>query len=300
MDASRVTAFVLAGGEGRRLRPLTNDRPKPALSVGPCRIIDFVLSNLRNSGIRSAFVLLQYKPQVLLAHLARHWGRSDAGMRVEPVVGEDFEGTADAVRRSLHLLRGPADAVAVFAADHVYRMDVGQMLAFNREHGADASVAALPVPIAQASDFGVICVDAGQRITGFEEKPARPTSMPDDPQRAFVSMGNYLFRPEVLRRALHEASERGENDFGHHVLPRLVRARRLFAYDFRRNVVPGLKPYEQPAYWRDVGTLQAYTAAYDDVLGARPALDPNNAQWPIGMPTSRACNAAPDPIEACG
>lgn len=291
MDSSGVTAFVLAGGEGSRLRPLTNEHPKPALPVGGWRIIDFVLSNLRNSGVRSVVVLLQYKPQVLLDHLTRHWAGADAGMRTELVVGEDFAGTADAVRRSLHLLRAPANVVAVFAADHVYRMDLRQMLAFHGERGADASVAALPVPLEEARSFGVIRTDALQRITGFEEKPAQPTPMPHDPRRAFVSMGNYLFRPDVLRRALDEARERGESDFGRHVLPRLAQAQRLFAYDFRRNIVPGLKPHEQSAYWRDVGTLQAYAAACDDTLGPRPALDPANPQWPIGVPAAQALDA---------
>jgi glucose-1-phosphate adenylyltransferase len=173
------------------------------------------------------------------------------------------------------------DMVAVFGADHIYRMDVRQMMRFHCERHADVSVAALPVPLDQAHNFGVIEAEETARISGFQEKPAHPRPMPGDPQRAYVSMGNYLFDAEVLRSELEQAHARGETDFGHHVLPRLARTHRLFAYDFSDNEVPGIKDYEEKSYWRDVGTLDTYFAAHLDVLGMEPTLDAFNPQWPI-------------------
>jgi glucose-1-phosphate adenylyltransferase len=276
----RIVGFVMAGGEGRRLRPLTDNVPKPALPFTEhCRIIDFALSNLHHSGVHPVFVLLQYKPSVLVEHLERHW--HDAGF--EPVLPDvTFEGTADAVGQNLHRIDGlHADLVAVFAADHVYRMDVRQMAAFHLARDADVTVAALRVPIAQASAFGVLCADRDGRVGGFREKPARPIAVPDDPTSAYASMGNYLFRPSVLRRALQDAVCRGEHDFGRDVLPRLVRQEaRVYAYDFRRNRVPGLRPSEEVGYWRDVGTLPAYQAAEGDALGPQPRFAIDNPAWP--------------------
>ncbi|MDH4189506.1 MAG: sugar phosphate nucleotidyltransferase, partial [Betaproteobacteria bacterium] len=190
--------------------------------------------------------------------------------------------TADAVHQCLDLLDGcRADLIAVFAADHVYRMDVRQMAEFHLERGADATVAAIPVALRQASGFGVIEADGCDRIRGFEEKPLAPRPMPDDPTRALASTGNYLFRPEVLRAALDAAAMRGETDFGHHVLPRLARSHRVLGYDFSRNRVPGLRAYEESAYWRDVGDSAAYAEAHWDLLGAQPRLRLDNPAWPI-------------------
>ncbi|HSN33432.1 MAG TPA: sugar phosphate nucleotidyltransferase [Ideonella sp.] len=283
--APRVIAFVMAGGEGVRLRPYTAEQPKPALPLaGPYRIIDFVLSNLYNSGVRRVFVLLQYKPEPLLAHLASQWSSADLGPGefIEPVLpgraGREFSGTADAVRQNLDLLEGcRADIVAVFAADHVYRMDVQQMIACHQGAAADATVAALPVPIEQAREFGVLGTRVDGRILEFREKPARPAPMPGDARFALVSMGNYLFRPEVLREALSGDAR----DFGRDVLPQLIDTHRVVAYDFRRNVVPGVRSDEECGYWRDVGTLDAYAAAHRDVQGARPRLALDNPEWPI-------------------
>jgi glucose-1-phosphate adenylyltransferase len=286
MNAPRIVAFVMAGGEGRRLRPLTDEIPKPALPFADrCRLIDFVLSNLHNSGIRSTFVLLQYKPRALVEHLASNWAGAnlEPGEFIEPVLpATSFKGTADAVRQSLDRIEGlEPDLVAVFAADHVYRMDVRAMAAFHRACDADATVAALPVPIEQACEFGLVRADAHARIRGFVEKPAVPTPAPDDASCAFVSMGNYLFRPGALRAALRAAAQQDEHDFGHHVLPRLVREGRVFAYDFRRNRIPGLSACEEPGYWRDVGTVAAYREAERDVLGPQPRLALDNPAWPI-------------------
>jgi len=305
----KVMAFVMAGGEGARLRPLTLDRCKPAVPFGSrYRIVDFVLSNLANSDIRSIYLLVQYKPQSLIEHIRKAWTVSALFSEqfvtvVPPQMTQEhtlFGGTADAVYQSLNLMNmHRPDLVAVFGADHIYRMDVRQMVRFHCECQADVSVAALPVPIGQASSFGIIETDASGKVCGFQEKPAQAKPMPGDPQRAYASMGNYLFSADMLRAALEEAHQRGETDFGHHVLPRLAKTGRVFAYNFARNEVPGTKPYEEKAYWRDVGTLDTYFDAHLDVLGMEPCFDAFNPQWPIYSshyqgPTARVVRGALD------
>ncbi|HZP89259.1 MAG TPA: glucose-1-phosphate adenylyltransferase, partial [Burkholderiales bacterium] len=282
-------AMVLAGGEGTRLAPLTAERSKPAVPFGGrYRIVDFVLSNLVNSGIFAIYLLVQYKSQSLIEHINRAWVLSGTlpdhfvtvvppQMRQGP---EWFQGTADAVHQNLNLIGNHEPAlVAVFGADHVYRMDICQMVDFHRARDAQVSVAALPVPRADATAFGVIDCEYDGRIRGFLEKPANPPGMPGDPTRAFASMGNYLFDTDVLIGALREANLRGEHDFGKHVLPRLIGDHRVYAYDFATNRIPGLHDCEEPAYWRDVGTIDAYFAANQDVLGKQPRFDLFNAQW---------------------
>lgn len=284
-------AFVMAGGEGTRLRPLTEDCPKPALSfAGGYRIIDFVLSNLHNSAIHAVYVLVQYRPQSLVDHIARNWAYS-AGQHEEFVLPvfprrdtsrSAYRGTADAVGQNLHLIeRHKPDVVAVFAADHIYRMDVRQMVRFHRERDADATVSAVPVPLSQAPAFGVISVDSTGKIQEFQEKPRAAAPMPGEPEWAFASMGNYLFRPQVLIQALREASERGETDFGQDVLPRLIATHRVCAYDFGRNRVPSTQPTGEHAYWRDVGNIEGYVAAHWDLLGPNPRFRLENREWPI-------------------
>jgi glucose-1-phosphate adenylyltransferase len=240
-------------------------------------------------------VLLQYKPRILVEHLAVHWSPQGAGEFVEPVLPRSpWRGTADAVRQNLDLLDGmDADLVAVFAADHVYRMDVQQMAAFHAEHDADATVAALRVPRHQAHQFGVIRTWPNGRIAAFDEKPADPACCPDDSSAAYVSMGNYLFRPEVLRCALREAAHRGGHDFGRDVLPRLIDHANVCAYDFRHNVVADLAPGEEPVYWRDIGTIDAYLDAQQDMRGHFPLLNPRNPAWPIRC-TSSTLPRAPE------
>ncbi len=291
MISSRVVAFVMAGGEGRRLRPLTTHCPKPALPVGGAyRLIDFALSNLYNSQVRSIYVLAQYCPEPLLRHVAHAWMRTRARVAnvVQPLLAaggsghSPYKGTADAVRQNLHLMdRLQPDIVAVFAADHIYRMDVRQMIAFHRQRNADATVAAIPVPAERASRFGIISADRRGCIHDFDEKPQAPQSMPDNPDFAYASMGNYLFRPEMLRQALAEAAQRGEHDFGLHVLPRLISTHRVYAYNFGANNVPGLQPHEERGYWRDVGTVEAYVAAQRDIAGPTPRFELRNTSWPI-------------------
>ncbi len=292
MVSPRVVAFVMAGGEGRRLRPLTAHCPKPALPVGGAyRLIDFALSNLYNSKVRSIYVLAQYCPEPLLLHIAHAWTPHGAETDdfVQPLLPTShdarstYSGTADSVWRNLHLVdRLQPDIVAVFAADHIYRMDVRQMIEFHRERDADVTVAAVRVPVEHASRFGIISTDERGRVYGFDEKPQTARSMPGNPDHAYASMGNYLFHPGVLRRALTEASEHGEHDFGRHVLPRLIQGRsRLYAYNFSNNYIPGFQPHEERGYWRDVGTVDAYAAAQDDVTGPRPRFDLRNSAWPI-------------------
>jgi len=291
MQTDRIIAFVMAGGQGARLQPLTSARSKPSVPFGSrYRIVDFVLSNLVNSQIQTIYLLVQYKSQSLIEHVRKAWTISPLLQNqfvtvVPPQMrsGEHwFQGTADAVHQNINLIeeRRP-NLVVVFGADHIYRMDIRQMVEFHQARQADVTIAALPVPLKDASAFGVIAANAEGRIQAFEEKPAHPTPLASDPTQAFASMGNYVFNTEVLLNALRETKEAGEADFGHHVLPRLLNTHRLFAYDFSTNVIPGIQPYEQRVYWRDLGTIDAYFDAHRDVLGAEPTFDVFNPEWPI-------------------
>jgi glucose-1-phosphate adenylyltransferase len=291
MAYQRILALVLAGGEGTRLMPLTAERSKPAVPfAGRYRIVDFVLSNLVNSSINSIYMLVQYKSQSLIEHIRNGWVLAPIQPShfitiVPPQMREGpewFQGTADAVYQNMNLIEPNApDLVAVFGADHVYRMTVREMARFHHERNADVTISALPVPLAEASGFGVIATDAEGRVVEFQEKPLKPKPMPGDPDRAFASMGNYIFTTDVLLGAVRKACEAGDKDFGRHVLPRLMRTHRVFAYDFSTNRVPGLRPYEEPAYWRDVGTIEQYYAANLDTLGLEPRLNLFNQRWPI-------------------
>jgi glucose-1-phosphate adenylyltransferase len=291
MAHPKILAFVLAGGKGERLFPLTAFRSKPAVPFGGrYRIVDFVLSNLVNSQIFSIYLLVQYKSQSLIEHIRQHWVMSpivrDQFIAVVPpqmrMGPEWFQGTADAVFQNINLITQQAPGlVVVFGADHIYRMDIRQMIDFHLEHGADVTVAARPVPIESASAFGVIQTDSENRITGFQEKPANPTPMPQDSSRAYVSMGNYVFNTDVLIDALVEAQQNRHHDFGAHILPALVKKGRLFAYDFSTNRIPGFVDYEEKGYWRDVGTIKAFFDAHMDMLGERPVFELDNPRWPI-------------------
>jgi glucose-1-phosphate adenylyltransferase len=282
----------MAGGKGERLMPLTAFRSKPAVPfAGKYRIIDFVLSNFVNSGIMANYVLVQYRSQSLIEHLRRAWrigGRiTDNFITVVPPQMKTerawYEGTADAVHQNLNLILDFApDLVAVFGADHIYRMDVNQMIDFHLARNADVTVAALPVPIHAAKGFGIIEADRDQRIIGFQEKPDQPRPMVDDPERAYSSMGNYIFTTDTLMEALgHDVSRPGSHDFGRDILPRLLQSRRVLAYNFLDNDVPAVQPYEERAYWRDVGTIETYWQAHMDLLGQCPLFDLRNREWPI-------------------
>jgi glucose-1-phosphate adenylyltransferase len=258
---------------------------------GRYRIIDFVISNLVNSGLFSMYVLVQYRSQSLIEHLRMAWRTTgilaDAFIAVVPPqqrAGDAwYRGTADAVLQNLHLVEDFApDLVAVFGADHIYRMDINQMLAFHLESGADVTVAARPVRLEQAPAFGVLGIDRQHRVVAWEEKPAAPSAMPDDPARALVSMGNYIFTRGALVQALLDDARRStDHDFGRSIIPEMVATSRVYAYDFQENEVPGVKPYEEPAYWRDVGTIESYWDAHMDLLGESPRFDLDNRAWPI-------------------
>lgn len=285
----KVLAMVLAGGQGSRLHPLTAERSKPAVPFGSrYRIADFVLSSMVNSEIRSIYLLVQYKSQSMIEHVNKAWGHSHSFPGqfvtvVPPQMRESkewFQGTADAISQNINLIKRHApDMVAVFGADHIYRMDVRQMVDFHQQNSAHVSVAAIPVPLKIATEFGIIDAGPDSRIRGFLEKPSDPPSMPGDPTRAYGSMGNYLFNTDVLLDALSEAKKRGETDFGSHILPRLIHTHRVLAYNFAHNRIPGTREHEESAYWRDVGTIDAYYAANRDVLGGQPTFDLYNPQW---------------------
>jgi glucose-1-phosphate adenylyltransferase len=286
-----IVAMVLAGGEGTRLYPLTAEHAKPAVPFASgYRLVDFVLSNLVNSRISTIYVLAQYKPESLMKHVAMAWspwfvdgeGTIKVLLPRSNTLAGQFKGTADAVYQYLDVVRAhDPDLVAVFAADHVYRMDVRQMAAFHRERRADVTVSAVAVPIKHASSFGILGTASDGRVLEFREKPQHAAPLPSDPTRAYASMGNYFFDPDVLEQALHEARRSGETDFGRDLLPRLSRSHRVYAYDFAENQVPGVRDHEEPAYWRDVGTLAALAAAQQDAMGSPPRFNLWNRRWPI-------------------
>jgi glucose-1-phosphate adenylyltransferase len=289
---TKVLGLIMAGGKGERLYPLTRDRAKPAVPFGgKYRIVDFVLSNFVNSGIRSLYVLTQFKSQSLIEHIRDTWRLGSvlrdqfvSAVPAQMQQGESwYRGTADAVRQNLNLVhQSDPDIVAVFGADHIYRMDIGQMVDFHVENKADITIAALPVPRAEARGFGIIKVDKNWRVQGFQEKPPRPTPMPGNPGYALASMGNYLFSTAVLDRILDgSSSKRGRMDFGKDILPQVFKKLRVFVYDFNLNTIPGMKKGEQNSYWRDVGTIEAYFQATMELKSVSPPLNLYNHHWPI-------------------
>jgi glucose-1-phosphate adenylyltransferase len=283
----RLLTFILAGGKGERLWPLTRDRAKPAVPFGGIyRIIDFTLSNCINSGIRKIHVLIQYKSISLQRHLRMGWNifDSELGEYIDVIpaqqrVGEHwYLGTADAIYQNLYSVtqEGPDD-VLILAGDHVYKMDYSDLIAFHREQGAEATVGVVAMPRGESRGLGIVEVDRESRIVGFEEKPADPRPIPDDPQRCCVSMGIYVFKRTVLERALDEDAQRPESthDFGRDVIPRLSASSRVLAYRFDQRGRPG------GGYWRDIGTLDAYFAANIDLVHVTPQLNLYDRDWPI-------------------
>ncbi|MEA2700928.1 MAG: glucose-phosphate adenylyltransferase [Myxococcales bacterium] len=287
----RFVVLIMAGGKGSRLFPLTLDRAKPAVPFGGrYRIIDFVLSNMANSGIRSVYVLTQYKSQSLAEHVQRTWGRGgfDSFVTVVPAqmrMGESwYRGTADSVFQNIHLIEEyRADAVLVFGADHVYKMNVRQMTDFHFQKRAIATVACLPILKEEASQFGIVQVDDEGRIIGFQEKPERDAvTIPGDPEHCLASMGNYVFEPGPLVDELRaDAGRESHHDFGRDILPTLIRTGRVFAYNFGLNRIRGVSDEVENAYWRDVGTIDAYYDANMDLKNVVPSLNLYNWDWPI-------------------
>jgi glucose-1-phosphate adenylyltransferase len=289
---ARVLAMVLAGGAGKRLAPLTADRAKPAVPFGGLyRLIDFALSNLVNSGMRRICVLTQYKSHSLDRHITTTWRLSSLlGNYVTPVPAQQrlgphwYTGSADAIYQSLNLIFDDRpDIVAVFGADHVFRMDPQQMIDQHVANGAGVTVAAIPVPRTEATAFGVIQVaDDGHTIEAFLEKPEDPPAMPGRPDHAFASMGMYVFSTDVLVDSLREdaADDASRHDMGGDIVPMLVRQRAAQVYDFLDNSVPGADPRDV-GYWRDVGTLDSYFDAHMDLCAVHPVFNLYNDKWPI-------------------
>jgi glucose-1-phosphate adenylyltransferase len=283
--------LVLAGGRGSRLMQLTDSRSKPAVPFGgKFRIIDFTLSNCVNSGIRKIGVATQYKAQSLIEHLQRGWsfldGRFDEYIDLLPAqqqVSEDwYQGTADAVFQNLAILRrSKVKYVLILSGDHIYKMDYGRMLGEHAKNQADLTIACIDVPLAEASEFGVMGVDDNHRIQQFVEKPKNPPPMPGHPDRAMASMGVYIFNAEFLYEQLIRDHDdpKSEHDFGKNVIPHCVDRYRVFAHSFANSCV-GMDNEREP-YWRDVGTIDAYWAANMELTKVTPELNLYDEEWPI-------------------
>ncbi len=291
MAEHRVLSMVLAGGEGKRLAPLTADRAKPAVPfAGQYRIIDFVLSNLANAGYLRIVVLTQYKSHSLDLHVTRTWRLSTLlNQYVTPVPAQMrrgprwFAGSADAVYQNLNLVGDEQpEHILVLGADHIYRMDPRQMVDAHVESGAGVTVAAIPVPIEQAGAFGVIEQGPGSTIRAFREKPSVTVGMPGSPGQVLASMGIYVFRTETLIDAVvaNAADEQIGNDIGGDIIPALVQAGDAHVYDFSENRVPGATARDR-AYWRDVGSLDSYYDSHIDLISVEPVFNLYNRHWPI-------------------
>ncbi len=285
-----TVALILAGGRGSRLKQLTDWRSKPAVPFGgKYRIIDFPLSNCINSGIRRIGVVTQYKAHSLIQHIQRGWGFLRKGFNefVEVLPAQQriqegwYKGTADAVFQNIDILRSyDPEFVVILAGDHIYKMDYGKMLAFHVNSKADMTVGCFEVPIFEASAFGVMAVENGDRVIGFVEKPADPPCIPGNPDRALVSMGIYVFNTHFLCEQLSRDADDPESthDFGHDIIPNLVNRYRVYAHRFEDSCV-GME--DRPAYWHDVGTVDAYWEANMGLVKVVPDLNLYDKTWPI-------------------
>jgi glucose-1-phosphate adenylyltransferase len=290
MQRGRVMGVVLAGGEGKRLFPLTRDRAKPAVPFGGCyRLVDFALSNLVNGGCYRIAVLTQYKSHSLDLHLAKTWRMSPLlGNYVMPVPAQMregkrwFEGSADAIFQNLNLIHDERpEYICVFGADHIYRMDPMQMVEAHKASGAGVTVAAIKVPVEQADQFGIL-ETRGDRIAHFREKPKSIAGLPDDPGHVYASMGNYVFTTSTLIEALKQDQENksSAHDMGGNLITMLTESGEAAHYDFGFNQVPGTTDRDR-GYWRDVGTLDAYHEAHMDLISVHPVFNLYNLEWPI-------------------
>lgn len=293
MSIEDALVMILAGGEGKRLYPLTKDRAKPAVPFGGrYRIIDFVLNNFINSGFYKIKVLTQYKSDSLNKHITRGWALSPflnqyvdlcpAQMRT----GNDwYRGTADAIYQNIfHITDEDPRYVCIFGGDHIYKMKVSQMLDFHKEKKADLSISAIPIPIEEASEFGIMEVDDNWRLVNFVEKPqTKPKSIPGHPELCLASMGNYIFDKEILLDSLNKDAniESSHHDFGKDVIPMMLsEGKNIYVYNFSSNSFPGMTSAEQ-GYWRDVGSIDAYWQANMDLLAYSPELNLYSKEWPL-------------------
>lgn len=293
MSIDDALVMILAGGEGKRLHPLTKDRAKPAVPFGGrYRIIDFVLNNFINSGFYKIKVLTQYKSDSLNQHISRGYALSpflDQYVDLVPAQmrtgGDWYRGTADAVFQNvLHIVDADPTYVCVFGGDHIYKMDVSQMLGFHKDRKAALTIAAIPIPIEEASEFGIMEVDENWRLTNFVEKPkTRPKSLPGNPDMCLASMGNYIFDKDVLMDALYRDNkiENSSHDFGKNVIPMLLNeGKPVYVYNFKENTFSGMTDAER-GYWKDVGTIDAYWQANMDLLDSCPELNLYAKEWPL-------------------
>ena len=289
----KVFGIVLAGGEGKRLMPLTADRAKPAVPfAGHYRLVDFAISNLINSGLRQIVVLTQYKSHSLDRHMSQTWRLSGmlnayvASVPAQQRLGKRwFAGSADAIFQSLNLIRDEKpDIVVVVGADHVYRMDFQQMIDAHIESGASVTVAGIRQPMALSDQFGVINTDPArpEKIASFVEKPSNPPGLPDSPQEILASMGNYVFTASALVDEVSRDSKDVESahDMGGDIIPAFVERGEAYVYDLNRNVVPGAREHDR-FYWRDVGTIDAFFEAHQDLVSKDPVFNLFNSDWPI-------------------
>jgi glucose-1-phosphate adenylyltransferase len=298
-DGTDVLGIVLAGGEGKRLMPLTADRAKPAVPFGGVhRLVDFVLSNLVHGNIRHICVLTQYKSHSLDRHISTTWRLSSLTNEYVTTVPAQqrlgprwYQGSADAIHQSLNLVYDEQPAyIAVFGADNIYRMDPRQMIDAHLKSGAGVTVAGLRVPRVGATDFGVIQTSDGTQLDAFLEKPADPPGLPDSPDEAIVSMGNYVFTTQAMLDALKADATNPEShhDMGRDIIPALVTKGDAAVYDFGTNVVPG-ETERDHGYWRDVGTIDSYYDAHSDLISTHPVFNLYNRKWPIlALPAQRA------------
>lgn len=284
-----VLTMILAGGMGERLYPLTRDRAKPAVPFGGhYRIIDFVINNFLNSGFFKIKVLTQFKSNSLIEHITRTWRLSpQIGQYVDVVPAQMrkgpfwFRGTADAVYQNLELIFDEhPEQVCVFGGDHIYKMDVNQMMQFHLDKNADLTIATIPVPLSEAHQFGIVEIDEDHRVTGFVEKPKEGAkTIPGRPDMVLASMGNYIFKANVMTDVLERNALRDTaHDFGKEIIPAMYPSMNVYAYDFATNKVPG---EETIGYWRDVGTIDSYFDASMDLIEVTPQFNLYNQQWPI-------------------
>jgi len=302
-----VLSFVLAGGIGKRLFPLTQERTKPSVPFGgKYRIIDFALSNLVNSGFYSIYVLVQYKSQSLIEHIRGSWRRTGflqehfvtvvpPQMRRQDVKEAWYRGTADSIYQNINLIYDfRPKFVVILAGDHVYRMDIRQMIDYHVRSRADITISTVPIDGKDSAEFGILKFAANGRVKAFIEKPKSVKE-----KRVFASMGNYVFNADILVDTLEEMIETtASHDFGRDIIPYLIKKNaRVFAYDFSTNKIPDLKKHEAGYYWRDVGTIASYWQANMDLLGNKPTIDLSNRSWPIyasstDLPPAYTCGGA--------